>query len=254
MESFSRKLIIKGIDSFRELSLSCVSKSFPGYDNDIYPSSNLLLNNINLSIGSGDIIGLVGETGVGKTTLGKIISGLIHPDNGKVMLGRVDLFGCDERDMTHIRKWIRYAPQNPDAVLFPNMTVRESLKESDLYTRLNSDEKLKWHKFLESGDYYDSQWLNRSFKCLSLGQRRRVINLRAIQACPKFVVYDEPFNGLDNISKKKMLDLLRLMSADWAIGIMIISHDLDTMRNICDKIWLLESGTLSPFSTETVNK
>ncbi len=231
------------------LQLHKITKSF--LSTSIDPDNQdptVVLDEIDFTITAGSIVGLVGRTGVGKTTFGRIITGLFRPDSGTVRLGNISLFDCRPHETRIIRQWLRYVPQNPDAVLPLNVSVAASLEEARSNTRLSSDECMKWSCLIEATTLYDKRWSTRMVGDLSLGQRRRIVNLRALQACPKFMVFDEPFNGLDFVSKQGMLDLLMKIAVEKQIGIMVISHDVEALKKICNAIWSLNNRKLALYT------
>lgn len=205
----------------------------------------VVLRDVNMELNQDSIIGLAGKTGAGKTTMGKILGGLLRPDRGTVTIGDIDLFDCSPDEMRSVRKWLRYVPQNPDAVLPHNITVTEALEEARKHTRLKPDEHRQWLQMIGNTVLYDPSWANRSIGDLSLGQRRRIVNLRSLQACPKFLIFDEPFNGLDIVSKFGMLALLQACCWDKQTGVLLISHDVEVLKRVCQKIYRLENGILS---------
>jgi len=243
----SRVNIRKKLSEATEIATRGVCKSFGHSGNGSAEGVRVILDEVDFEFRAGSIIGLIGRTGVGKTTLGRIMSGILRPDHGTVSIGGVDLFDLNSDETREVRQWLRYVPQNPDAVLPTNITVDEALREASINTRLVRDEQMKWRDMIQTPVMYDPTWATRQIGDLSLGQRRRVVNLRSLQACPKFIILDEPFNGLDLEFKHGMLDLLRKVSTSKDIGIMFISHDVEALDTICDTIWLLENGVLEEY-------
>lgn len=224
------------------LSLVGVTKSFAG---SASTKGQAILDNLDFSISSGQVVGLIGETGVGKTTLGKIIGGLLRPDSGRVLAGEVNMLKLSPGQTRQVRRWVRYVPQNPDAVLPMNVTVAETFDEARQCTRLNSSELAKWEELIDKAALYDPSWTAREVGDLSLGQRRRIVNVRSLLSGPRFIILDEPFNGLDLVSKSAMLYLLRSIASDCQAGVLIISHDQDALRSSCDNLWKMTAGSLA---------
>jgi peptide/nickel transport system ATP-binding protein len=224
------------------LSLSRVTKSFGRSNGTAHAQVLRVIDDLSFTFKAGAIVGLIGRTGVGKTTLGKIMGGLLRSDFGVVALGEVDLQKCTPREMRGLRRWLHYVPQNPDAVVSPHITVSEALREGRQNTRLDSDAQTQWLGMLQQTVMYKHSWAKRFVGNLSLGERRRIVNLRSLQACPRFIIFDEPFNGLDLVSKHGMLSFLQTAAHHWQMGVFIISHDVEALAEVCDEVWQLEAG------------
>jgi ABC-type glutathione transport system ATPase component len=244
----SKAEFIQQLNTSSSLTAESVSKSFIRH---FSVNGKLLKDTIfydlNFSISTGTIVGLMGRTGAGKTTLGKIISGLLKPDHGKIIIGKIDLLDNHQRYTAEIRKRIRFVPQNPDAVLPTYLLVSKALKEARLLSCLSKSEMRDWQDFIQNEFLCHPSWMKKEIGELSIGQKRRVINYRAIQACPKYLILDEPFNGLDVISKYEFLSLLRSICDNWSIGILIISHDEQAMQHVSDVIWNMADGMLTKY-------
>lgn len=232
-----------------ELTVHGVAKTFSKPTDGSSGFVRTVLDDVNFVFKAGAIVGMIGRTGVGKTTLGRIMGGLLRPDRGIVSFGDIDIFRRTAEETRLIRRWLRYVPQNPDAVLPSSITVAEALSEARNNSRLIPGEDSEWYRSIENTVLLDPMWAGRSVGDLSLGQRRRVVNLRSLQACPKFLILDEPFNGLDLETKRSMLKLLQTVSGERATGILFISHDVKALQEICDSVWYLESGKLLEYDT-----
>jgi len=203
-----------------------------------------ILEKVDFHLPRGVVIGLVGRTGVGKTTLGKILGGLLRPDSGAVTIGDVDMITCAPSVVTRLRRWIRYVPQNPDASLPRGVSVAEALQEArDLAPDQDTGEQEWWARAVRC-QLYEHDWANRSIGELSLGERRRVMNLRALLTNPRFLILDEPFNGLHGDAKMATLDILRTLSAGRGSAILVISHDALALKQSCDIVYELDGCSL----------
>lgn len=228
-----------------QLAMISVTKSFATSSGSASTKEQAVLDNLDFSISSGQVVGLIGETGVGKTTLGKIIGGLLRPDSGEVMAGEVNLLNLSPGQTRQVRRWVRYVPQNPDAVLPMNVTVAETFNEARQCSRLNSSDLAKWQELIDGAALCDPAWTARDVGDLSLGQRRRIVNIRSLLSGPRFIILDEPFNGLDLVSKTSMLNLLKSIARERRSGVLIISHDQDALRSSCDNLWEMSAGSLA---------
>lgn len=190
-----------------------------------------------LTVASGEVVGLLGPNGAGKTTSFYMMVGLIHCDEGRVLL--------DERDLTHLpmharaRLGVGYLPQEPS--IFRRLTVlenvmailetRRDLKRAEL--RPLAEDLL--HE-LHVGHLHDNIGLS-----LSGGERRRVEIARALAAQPAFILLDEPFAGVDPLS---VLDIQRIIKhlSDRDIGVLITDHNVRETLGICDRAYILNEG------------
>ena len=197
----------------------------------------MVVDAASLTVSSGEVVGLLGPNGAGKTTTFYMMVGLIHCDEGRVLL--------DDNDLTHLpmharaRLGVGYLPQEPS--IFRRLTVldnilailetRPDLKKSE--RRPLDEEQL--HE-LHVGHLYDSLGIS-----LSGGERRRVEIARALAARPAFILLDEPFAGVDPLS---VLDIQRIIGhlCERQIGVLITDHNVRETLEICDRAYILNEG------------
>lgn len=228
------------------LTLRGVTKFYSGAtDQSGVTEVKRVVDGVDLTLSLGKVLGIVGPTGAGKTTLARMAAGLLRPDNGLVRFGDHDPYEAPEKHFRHWRQWVRFVPQNPDSVVMPQMSVREVLREADRLAQLPDDVAANWNERFNDDELLDSRWHNRRVAELSLGQRRRVINMRALRSFPRFMILDEPFNGMDVICKAYSLMLLRDLADAGHMGFLVISHDEDVLRQLSDAVWRLENGKLT---------
>jgi len=190
-----------------------------------------------MRVASGEVVGLLGPNGAGKTTSFYMMVGLIHCDEGRVLL--------DERDLTHLpmharaRLGVGYLPQEPSVfrrltVLDNVLAILETRRDLDRSRRRPLAEELL-HE-LHVGHLQDSLGLS-----LSGGERRRVEIARALAADPAFMLLDEPFAGVDPLS---VLDIQRIIGhlRDRRIGVLITDHNVRETLGICDRAYILNEG------------
>jgi lipopolysaccharide export system ATP-binding protein len=190
-----------------------------------------------MRVASGEVVGLLGPNGAGKTTSFYMMVGLIHCDEGRVLL--------DERDLTHLpmharaRLGVGYLPQEPSVfrrltVLDNVLAILETRRDLDRSQRRPLAEDLL-HE-LHVGHLQDSLGLS-----LSGGERRRVEIARALAADPAFMLLDEPFAGVDPLS---VLDIQRIIEhlRDRRIGVLITDHNVRETLGICDRAYILNEG------------
>ena len=190
-----------------------------------------------LTVGSGEVVGLLGPNGAGKTTCFYMMVGLIHCDEGRVLL--------DERDLTRLpmharaRLGVGYLPQ--EASIFRRLTVRDNVL-AILETRRDlhrADRHARAEELLHElhvGHLSDSLGIS-----LSGGERRRVEIARALAANPAFMLLDEPFAGVDPLS---VLDIQRIIEhlRERRIGVLITDHNVRETLGICDRAYILNEG------------
>ncbi len=190
-----------------------------------------------LEVASGEVVGLLGPNGAGKTTSFYMMVGLIHCDEGRVLL--------DERDLTHLpmharaRLGVSYLPQEPSifrrlTVLDNVLAILETRRDLDRSQRRAVAEDLL-HE-LHVGHLRDNVGIS-----LSGGERRRVEIARALAARPAFVLLDEPFAGVDPLS---VLDIQRIIKhlCERGIGVLITDHNVRETLGICDRAYILNEG------------
>jgi len=196
-----------------------------------------VVNNVSLTMNSGEIVGLLGPNGAGKTTSFYMIVGLIRPDEGNIFL--------DERRITHMpmharaRLGVGYLPQEPS--IFRKLSVSDNLR-AVLQLRRDISKgqmELRIEELLE--EFSISHLRNQPAIGLSGGERRRVEIARALACEPRFMLLDEPFAGVDPLSIidiQKIIDHLR----NRGIGILITEHNVRETLGICDRAYILNEG------------
>lgn len=203
------------------------------------------VNGISMKINQGDSFGLVGESGCGKTTLGKILIRLFPSiDDGRVEFDGYTkcLYRFSPKEVKEYRKKVQMIFQNPDASLNPQMTIGKSIKEAILLKRggLNKkeiDDLIKEYLVMvnlspdNAYDYPDD---------LSGGEKRRIGLIRALAVNPDLIIADEPFSGLDASVRNHLIDLLLKMQDRFTL--LLISHDLGVVKYLCSQVAVMYLG------------
>jgi len=209
-----------------------------------FSDSRHILRNVNLSVNEGSVIGLIGESGAGKTTLARCIAGLCDPTSGKILYGGIEIYpAIKNRD--RIRKEIQLLFQNHTASLDPQMTIRQSLLEGVDARAAETGMQLRW---LLSVAELPTDVLPRRPRELSGGQRQRIALARALSVSPRLLILDEPTSAADALTQEQILSTLKLIRKESKLTIIYISHDLRSTSAIADAIAVMKSGTIVEFA------
>ncbi len=203
------------------------------------------VDGVSFSIQKGETLGLVGESGCGKSTVARCILRLLDPTSGRVLFEETDLAGLKAEDLRSARRDLQMIFQDPMASLNPRLSVRQVLGEPlQLHEKLAPEERDE--RILEVMDQVglDRELLNRFPHELSGGQRQRVNIARGITTRPKFVVLDEPTSALDVSLRAKIVLLLEELKSVLSTTYLFISHDLSTVKYLSDRVAVMYLGTI----------
>ena len=207
---------------------------------------------IDLAIAPGERLGLVGESGSGKTVTAMALTGLIERSNvvmrGQVLFEGRDLVRCSRRELRSIHgKDIGVVFQEPMRSLNPLMRIGEQIEESlKIHTALSAQERRRLVlEAMEQVSLPDPVQTCRKYPHqLSGGQRQRVIIASAMVIRPKLLVCDEPTTALDVTVQQQILELLRALSEEYGVGILLISHDMNVVRRLCEDVAVMYKGKI----------
>ncbi|MGO5053436.1 ABC transporter ATP-binding protein [Lachnospiraceae bacterium LCP25S3_G4] len=203
------------------------------------------VNNISFDIMSGETFSLVGESGCGKSTTGRLIDHLLTPDSGEIWFEQREISKLTENQMRPLRSDIQMIFQDPYGSLNPRLKVQDLIAEPLLiHTKLSVRERLKKvHELLEvvglnsmHGERYPHEF--------SGGQRQRIGIARALTVNPKLIIADEPVSALDVSIQAQVLNLLQELQKEFQLTYLFISHDLSVVEMISDKIAVMYLGTI----------
>jgi peptide/nickel transport system ATP-binding protein len=200
------------------------------------------VDQVSFDIHSGETLGLVGETGAGKSTVGRLVLGLESPSSGSLNFRGVPLRGVDKRPMS-VHRDIQAIFQNPYASLNPSMTVAELVAEPiDVHGRLPRDERLEAVRGLLGQVGLDSEYLGRHIYELSGGQLQRIAIARALSVNPKLIVLDEPISSLDVSTQAQVINLLEDLQLSHGLSYLFIGHNLAVVSHISHRLAILFGG------------
>jgi oligopeptide/dipeptide ABC transporter ATP-binding protein len=192
-----------------------------------------VLDRVSLAISAGEVVSLVGESGCGKTTLGKVIAGLERPSSGRVRFAGRDIWSFRGKEAKAWRLSVQLVHQDPYASLNPGLTIGNTLGAGLIHNQLARHHDLQEHLVAllrQVGLDATPEFLRRYPHQLSGGQRQRVAIARAISVRPQLVVADEVTSMLDVSLRVSILDLLRSFSQERGVASLFISHDLGVVR------------------------
>ena len=203
------------------------------------------VDGISFSIHRGETLGIVGESGCGKSSLAKALVGLTHPSSGKIVWRRQDITHLDQKEWRPFRHDIQMIFQDPQGSLNPRTTIGDIIAEPlrnlsgssityqeiqrkvrDMMVRVNLSPKL----------------MNRYPHEFSNGQCQRAGIARALITHPKLVICDEPVSALDVSIQAQVIELLKVLKEEMHLSLIFISHDLQVVQHICDKVMVMYLG------------
>jgi len=204
------------------------------------------VDNVSLTIRKGEILGLVGESGCGKTTLSRTIMQLLRPTSGSIRLEGQELTTLSDAEIRHQRINFQMIFQDPYASLNPRMTVHDALAEAirTRHPRLRGEAlRARVVELLDLVGLNPAQ-MNKYPHEFSGGQRQRVAIARALAPEPKLIIADEPVSALDVSIQSQILNLLKRLCRDMDLTMIFISHDLSVVRYIADRIAVMYLGRI----------
>ncbi|HPE69103.1 MAG TPA: ABC transporter ATP-binding protein [Thermotogota bacterium] len=206
----------------------------------------MAVDDVSFSIGKNRTFGLVGESGCGKSTVGRCVLKLIEPTDGQIVLNGEDIAKRKDRQLLRVRREMQIVFQDPTSSLNPRMTVGQTLSEPLLFHGIVKNKS-------EARDVLGELLLSVGMKPYHLdryphqfsgGQRQRIAIARAITVDPSFIVLDEPTSALDVSVQAQIIALLKKIQQRLNAGYLFISHDLSVVRFISDEVGIMYLGKI----------
>ena len=221
------------------VEFTSVSKYFKDRSNNIVTA----LDDVSFHIDKGKILGLVGQSGSGKTTAARISVALTKPSKGSVIVDGIDVGKIKDRK----KLWVKaqYIHQDPYSSLDPYMTVREVL-ERPLKFLLGQQKQVLQEPIARMVQVIglDMSFLDKRIQELSGGERQRIMIARAFITNPVYAVADEPTTMIDSIHRNAILELLQKLKTEFNTSFLLITHDLSIAAELCDDLAIMQKGKI----------
>ncbi len=203
------------------------------------------VDDVSFSVKEGEVLGIVGESGCGKSTTGRSILRLIEPTEGKVYFNGTDITSLKAEEMRKLRKDMQIVFQDPYASLNPRHTVEKIIEEPMIVHGMgNKKERRERVRYLLETVGLSSYHASRYPHQFSGGQRQRIGIARALAVNPKIIIADEPVSALDVSIQSQILNLMQDLQKEFNLTYIFIAHDLSVVKHISDRVGVMYLGRL----------
>ncbi|MDR2180880.1 MAG: ATP-binding cassette domain-containing protein [Synergistaceae bacterium] len=202
------------------------------------------VDGVNVEIDAGSTLGVVGESGCGKSTMGRLVMGLLPATSGEIFYDGVDILRCTKAELAERRRKMQIIFQDPYSSLNPRMSVFELISEPLVMNRACANKKEQLARVIELMEIVGlaGRFINSYPHEMDGGRRQRIGVARAIALRPEFIVCDEPVSALDVSIQAQILNLLMDMQDEMKLTYMFITHDLSVVKHISDEIMVMYLG------------
>ena len=235
------------MDNGNLFEIECVTKTFPVYGGMFHKKIGDVraVNPISFNIKNREILGLVGESGCGKSTAGRLLLRLIEPSSGKIRFDNKNILALSTRDLKQLRKEIQMVFQDPFSSLNPRIsianTIADSIRALNLYQGSKVMERVK--KMMEIVGLDPS--LSRKYPHeFSGGDRQRIGIATALAVNPRFIFFDEPVSALDVSAQAQILNLVKYVRDSLGITVLIVAHNLSVVEYVSDRVAVMYLGNI----------
>jgi peptide/nickel transport system ATP-binding protein len=209
------------------------------------------VDDVSFTVDKGETLGLVGESGCGKTTLGRTLLRLINPTSGNIFFNGKNIAGIADEEMRRMRKDIQIIFQDPYGSLNPRLTIGEAINEPMKIHSILPSQKQRKEKIIDLLEKVDlkAEYFNRYPHEFSGGQRQRICIARALSLNPDFIICDESVSALDVSVQAQVLNLLNDLKEELGFTCIFISHDLGVVHYISNRIMVMNKGKIEESGT-----
>jgi oligopeptide/dipeptide ABC transporter ATP-binding protein len=203
------------------------------------------VDDVSFTVARGEVLGIVGESGCGKTTLGRTVARLYKPTSGKIVFDSEDTTNKSDAKLLGFRKKLQMIFQDPYASLDPRMTAGEIIAEPiDVHTLARGSERTERINYLLNLVGLNPEHANRFPHEFSGGQRQRIGIARALAVDPEFIIADEPISSLDVSIQAQIVNLLTRLQEERGLSFMFIAHDLSMVRHFSHRVAVMYLGKI----------